>query len=207
MVSRPWQLEFILAQRGGRCWDGERPVLKVSADLVAHPAKFSQSFRFSALEGGRIVERVMNQDGSRKIGAAFLRVIANCENVIEGLALKLVNMFGAVAGNVDAQFAHDGDCFRTNVAWLCSGARDFEQIAGVVAEQAFGHLADRAEFPVQRMRTRFLSVIIVYQLEGAASASERARRRGSSRELGQRRSPEHRRGGCLQKYPRRHARE
>jgi hypothetical protein len=140
-ISRPWQLVFILAQRGGRCWGGEGPILKVLANLVAYPAKDSQSLRFSAREACGIIERVMNRDGSRKIWAAFLRVIANCEDVVEGLALKLVNMLGAMAGDVDAKFSHDCDRLRTNVAWFCSGAGDFESVAGVVAQETFRHLA------------------------------------------------------------------
>jgi hypothetical protein len=114
--------------------------LKVLADLIAYSAKDSQPVRFAAFEGGGIVERVMNRNGSRKVGAAFLRVIANREDVIEVLAIKLVNMLGAMAGDVDAQLAHDGDRPRTNLAWLGSGAPNFELIAGVMAEQAFGHL-------------------------------------------------------------------
>jgi hypothetical protein len=35
-------------------------VLKIRADLVADPAKESQSVLFTAGEGGRIIERMMN---------------------------------------------------------------------------------------------------------------------------------------------------
>jgi hypothetical protein len=82
---------------------------------------------------GGILKRVMQRNGSGEERAVVFGVIANRKDVIEGLASKLVNVFGAVAGDVDAQFAHDGDCFGTNVAWVGSGAEDFEAIASVVA--------------------------------------------------------------------------
>lgn len=73
--------------------------------------------------------------------AVIFGVIANREDVIERLAEKFVNVLGTVAGDVDAELAHDGDCLWANVAWFGSGARDLEAMARVVAEEAFGHLA------------------------------------------------------------------
>ena len=83
----------------------------------------------------------MKRDGSGKERAVIFSVIANCDDVIEWLALKLVDVLGTVGGNVDAQLAHHGDCLRANMAWVGSGTGDFEVIARCVAEQAFGHLA------------------------------------------------------------------
>ncbi len=119
----------------------EEPRAQVFAYLVAYFAEERQAFRFGALEGRGIFERVMKRDGSGKEWAVVFGVIANCEDVIELFALKLVHVLGTVGGNVDAQLAHDGDCFGANMAWVGSGAEDFELIARVVTEQTFGHLA------------------------------------------------------------------
>jgi hypothetical protein len=102
-------------------------------EFVAHAAKENEAVRFGAREGGGILKRVMERNGSGEERAVAFGVIANREDVIEGLALKFVNMLGAVAGDVDAQFAHDSDCFGTNMAGVGSGAEDLESIARVVA--------------------------------------------------------------------------
>jgi hypothetical protein len=106
---------------------------QVFADLVAHVAKERQAFLFGALEGGGVFEGVMKRDGSGKERAVVFGVIANCEDVIELFALKLVHVLGTMGGNVDAQLAHDGDCFGANMAWVGSGTEDFEAMARVVA--------------------------------------------------------------------------
>jgi len=49
------------------------------------------------------------------------------------LTLKFIDVFGTVVGDIDAQLAHDGDCFGTNVARVGSGAEDVELMTRVVA--------------------------------------------------------------------------
>jgi hypothetical protein len=72
---------------------------------------------------------------------SFLLRIANRKDVVEVLVLEFVNVFGAVAGDVDVQFPQNGDGLRPKLAWFGSGARDIESIARIVAKKAFGHLA------------------------------------------------------------------
>jgi hypothetical protein len=92
----------------------------------------------------RVVEAVMDSDGpTGKYWTAFLRVVAHGQDVIEFLASEFVNAFGSMAGNVDAQFFHGRDGFGPDVARFRARAFDFEAVARVVSQQAFGHLAAR----------------------------------------------------------------
>jgi hypothetical protein len=51
-------------------------------------------------------------------------------------------VFGCVTGDIDAHFCEDLDGFGVDISrGLGSGAVDFEQISGGVAEDAFGHVA------------------------------------------------------------------
>ena len=106
---------------------------QVFADLVAHVAKERQAVYFATRERGGVFEGVMQGDGSGKERAVVFGVIADCEDVIEGLALKLVHVLGTMVGDVDTQLAHDGDCVGANMVWVGSGTEDFEAIARVVA--------------------------------------------------------------------------
>jgi len=130
----------ILPQRGGWRWGGEGA--QIFADLIAHPAKQSEALLFAAFERGGVFERAMKCEGcSGKQRAVVFRVIANREDVIEVLVLELANVLGAVAGDIDAQLAHNGDCLRAKMAWFGSCAGYFEPIAGEVAQEALGYLA------------------------------------------------------------------
>jgi hypothetical protein len=75
--------------------------------------------------------------------ARLARVIAHCEHGIELLMCELVDTLGSMGGNVDADLPHHGDRLGPHLTWFCSRARDFELVSGVVAEQAFCHLAPR----------------------------------------------------------------
>jgi hypothetical protein len=59
------------------------------------------------------------------------------------LAGELVYALGTMAANVDAQLAHGGDRFGSNVVWPSSRAEHLEAVSRVVTQQAFGHLAPR----------------------------------------------------------------
>jgi len=72
--------------------------------------------------------------------AGLLRVIADRQHVVELLSRKLIDRLGPVHGNIDAQFLHDGDRFRSHLAWLRSGAFDLEVLPFVMAQQAFSDL-------------------------------------------------------------------
>ena len=48
---------------------------------------------------------------ARQKGATFLCVVVDCQQVIEGLPLKLIDMLRAVSGNIDAKFFHHNNRF------------------------------------------------------------------------------------------------
>lgn len=74
-------------------------------------------------------------------GATSLGVVANGDYVVEALARKFVNAFRSLARNVHAELLHDGNSLRPHLRGSGSGAEYIEAIAGVVPQQAFGHLA------------------------------------------------------------------
>jgi len=59
----------------------------------------------------------------------------------ERLPRELVHGFRPVARDVDPDFAHGGNGFRTHVAGFGAGARDLKRRASIVSKQAFCHLA------------------------------------------------------------------
>jgi hypothetical protein len=108
---------------------------EVAPQLFPYAAEKGEPFLFGAFKRCRIFEVPMNHDSfARKNRAALFRVIANGQNVIEGLADELVNALRTVARDVDSQLSHDGDCFRSNMARFGPGAEDFEAIAGIMAQ-------------------------------------------------------------------------
>lgn len=68
-------------------------------------------------------------------------VVADGDYVVEALAGKFVNAFRSLARNVDAQLLHDGNSLGPHLRGSGPGAEYIEAIAGVVPQQAFGHLA------------------------------------------------------------------
>src|SRR5438046_1722385 len=46
-----------------------------------------------------------------------------------------------MAGNVDANLVHNGDCFRANIGWLRASRKHIKAITSLVAQQTFSHLA------------------------------------------------------------------
>jgi len=73
--------------------------------------------------------------------AALLGVVANGEDVVEGLIGKLIYVLRAVPRNIDSQLPHDRNGFRTHLTWLGSGAEHLEAIARVMSQKPLRHLA------------------------------------------------------------------
>src|SRR5687768_10429282 len=80
---------------------------------------------------------------SREDRTLFVRIVANCNDVIELAPGKLVNRFRTMSGNIDSDLAHRFDRFRPDASWRDAGARNLETIAGHVSQQALCHLASR----------------------------------------------------------------
>ena len=78
---------------------------------------------------------------SRKHGTELFSVIADRDDVIDFLSDELINGFRAVAGNIDANFLHDRDCFRANSGGASASRKDLETITGHLRNKPFRHLA------------------------------------------------------------------
>src|SRR5579863_5564306 len=155
MVTRGWKsreiFDFFLEPVGpwDRFPDGviglpslRREGSKVVADLVANLAEESQALWLGPVVVGGIDEAVVDGHGSSgKNGAEFAGIVTYGKHVIETLAGEIVDVFGAVAAQVDANFLHDGNRFRTDFRRVHARAEDLKAIAGIVPEQALGHLA------------------------------------------------------------------
>jgi hypothetical protein len=116
--------------------------VEVVAQLVPSGSEECDPLRFRTLERRWIVEVFVNHDGlAGKEWAAFLGVVTEGQNIVERLAGEFVHALGAMARNVDAQFAHNGDRFGSNMARLGPGAEYLETVSCVVTQKAFGHLA------------------------------------------------------------------
>ena len=73
--------------------------------------------------------------------AALFCVVTDREDVIESLTGELVHALRVVASNINTELAHHNDSFGPDVARLCSCAKDFKVIPGIMAQETFGHLA------------------------------------------------------------------
>ena len=115
------------------------------ADVIADASEDIQTiFIASNVRWRRVFEAVMNALGfARKHRANFIRVIANGDDVIEFLSDKFVYVFGAMMGNINADFLHRLNCFGADEAGFRSGTEDFKIFAAIVTKDSFCHLASR----------------------------------------------------------------
>ncbi len=115
---------------------------EIAPDLIADIAEQSELIFGRSMEGGRIFKALVDGDRTREHRAGFFRVIADRQDVVEVLSGEFVDVLGTMAGDIDAKFVHDLNRFGSySHCGVDASAEDFEAIAGVVAEQSFGHLA------------------------------------------------------------------
>ena len=99
-------------------------------------------FRVAASGVGGVIERPMmsiHLTGENR--ANLIGFAANCDDGVNGLMQKLVQVFRLVAGNVYADLGHRLDRERMNIARrLAAGTGDVDQIARGLAENAFGEM-------------------------------------------------------------------
>jgi len=108
---------------------------EILANLVPHAAENGNSLVFGTMHGGGVFKVVMDGDGlPGKDGAGLFGVVANGQNVIEMLPAELLDGLGMLAGNVNAQLAHDCDRLGADVAGPGTGALHFETITCVVTQ-------------------------------------------------------------------------
>src|SRR3954447_4851208 len=72
--------------------------------------------------------------------AALVCVIADRQDVIKVLVLELVYDLGAMAGDVDSNLLHDGDCFRPDAGCPSTGALDFKLVSAICPKEPLSHL-------------------------------------------------------------------
>ncbi len=73
--------------------------------------------------------------------AGFASVVADGNNVIEGLPVEFVDVFRAMLSNVDPDLLHHGDGFGAHEAWFCARAFNVEFRTGIMSQKSFSHLA------------------------------------------------------------------
>src|SRR3974390_929112 len=104
----------------------------------------SQPLVWGTFEHGWIFKTAVHRDGrTREDRATLFSVVTNRKYVVEQLVHEFVHALGTLAGNIDAQLAHDFDRFRTNAARPGPSAECLEEVSRVMSQQAFGHLAAR----------------------------------------------------------------
>ena len=131
--------------------------MEEGAEIVADAAKEGEALGFACLKRRGVGELAVNHARCRWVnGAMLLGVVADGENVIEGLAGEFIHMLRALPGDVNAEFAHDGNGFAADWLGIRASAENFEAITGIVAEKAFGHLAARGISSAEDQDAQFI---------------------------------------------------
>ena len=130
------------AQRLACLHSGLAVVGEHAADVVAHLLEGVPNFRLAALGLCRVGEwPVMAVRLAAVGGAGMVGVVANGDDSLDVALEKLVHVLGRVCGNIDADVGQGADGEGMNgTGGVGTGALDIEQIAGDVAEDAFGHV-------------------------------------------------------------------
>ena len=115
---------------------------EVIPNFIPHAAKERQTRLFGALKSRRVFKRLMNALGvARKHRTAFVSVVADCEHVIERLALELIHALRAMTGNINAKLFHNCNGFGSHTPRFCASAFNFEAVSRIVFKQPLSHLA------------------------------------------------------------------
>src|SRR5689334_24716446 len=110
-------------------------------NLVADAAKCGQTIRFGTLDGSRILEAPVDPlDVGREYRAVVARVVTDRDDVIERLPGEGIYRLRALSRDVDAEFPHGLDRFRTNLRRVCACAFHAVETVALVTEQALRHL-------------------------------------------------------------------
>ena len=117
-------------------------LLQIVANFVPHPSKHDQALLLRAFTGRRVSEGLVKAFCLAREGRAALSgVIANRQDVIELLALELVDVLGAMIGNINSKLFQNGNRFWSYPAWFRARTFNLETIRTVMCEQPFCHLA------------------------------------------------------------------
>jgi hypothetical protein len=115
------------------------------ADLVSYPSIVGEGLLISCGtlgKPGRIVEGDMQDGGfGREDGTAFASVTADGDDEVEVNVAQLTYVFGAMSGDIDADFGHDFDGAGVEAVSLDARRVGSETVAPKGARPALGHLA------------------------------------------------------------------
>ena len=113
-----------------------------AANVVAHLLEGVPNFRLAPHDLCRVGEwPVMAVRLAAAGGAGMVGVVANGDDSLDVALEKLVHVLGRVCGNIDADVSQGADGEGMDgTGGVGTGALDIEQIAGDVAEDAFGHV-------------------------------------------------------------------
>jgi hypothetical protein len=109
-------------------------------------ALFGRSLgRSRIVKGPLVVQRRAWKDRTGLLGS-----ITDGDHIREGLTKKLTDLFGTVAGDINADLSHDFDRFRIEASRVRSRTRNIKTIAGIMAQKAFRHLATTGVFGAEK---------------------------------------------------------
>jgi hypothetical protein len=114
------------------------------ADLISNSPERVKLLGLRAVNRGRVLEAPVNSIGSAwKHGAVLLRVVADCDDLIEWLRREFIDRLGPVARYINSYLAHRFDRLGANTRGRGPGALDFKPVARDIAEDSLSHLASR----------------------------------------------------------------
>ncbi len=154
----------------GRGWrtDAIDETAKCLCESIPNASKGRETCRFTAVNRCRVRKAPMYPLGvAGKNRTALVRVVANGDHVVEALSVELTKVLGPVAGNVDSELRHHCDRLRSNDARVRSRRKHLDPVSSKRSQEPFA-IWLRAEFPVQRMSTRF---VMTFRRPSGAAAS------------------------------------
>lgn len=111
-------------------------------DLVPDPAEGFQPFMLAALDLSGIAKAPVQLLGrTRDFRAGLTCPIAHCYDIVELLAQEAVNGLRYLAADIDAEVGHRANGEGVERSGTRAGAKHLEAIAGLLAQEALGHLA------------------------------------------------------------------
>src|SRR2546428_14037311 len=94
--------------------------------------------------------------GAGEVRTSFIRLIADRDQVVEGLSQIAIEHLTGLPRDIDAQLRHDGYCFRMDASRFRPGAVHLERVAGMCRGKPCA-IWDLADLCVHRNSTRSIS--------------------------------------------------
>lgn len=118
-----------------------QPFAELRLNTIAHITEGLQALLVAAAGSCRVGEAPVNpRRWPGKDRAGFGGVVTDRDDIIKRIIDEFVEVFGAMAADVDAALAHGCGRQRVDDRRLAAGAEDFEAVVGYVAQQPLSHL-------------------------------------------------------------------